>query len=611
MRIAKRTAMISAAALAAALTITGCGKKQDAESQSPSPVQVQPVKPEEVKIQEEATEAQSETKAAAVKPVQKQTEPKMEDPKDVLVKTAKTDMSGAVQATISMSEGDSEIDASFQANGSAIGIQDKNGNTLYSDKDTNGYYENGTWEKIDSGYADVFSGLYNADFEKTASIDGTQCYKFTRTYDDTITSVAGMLRFSEISDYITGTVEVSYYVDPEEYKLVRVDTATDFQGMRKLEKQTSEDETEAADGSPQEETENAMGSLVVIFIPTSYDTVSLKAPVIKEKPKEDIKEEQKDTYAAGTISAENGLYQNAAFDIQIAGKDLFTYDTDKTAQMAQQYKDQKSAYTEECYAAGDGVLLNVISEKTSDDATNTLNEYLKANSSENIQAGDPVSVGNAQYETATATVTNAPIKAYVTVKNGRALVMTLFYQDASAAASFEQQLYTMADDALWVEDSWTLGQYEVKTPKGYSIDYENSGDTFTEFTSTERMVNIFQIYDTDVASETAAETASSNGMTKEIVTNEPVAMNDGNTMTYLVMKAVDQGYTYYIYEGIVQKDTDVIKYYSVSASADEDLRQTYTDFYNNTVSSVPAESEVSSEAVQDPAADAAADAAMQ
>lgn len=586
--------MISiAAATGIAVLLTGCAKNvgnNEAQPIQENPqTQINQIKPEDITESPSAVETAKITGQTSAP----QTEEKMKSPKDILVKVPKSDRSGTVQAVISIGDSEDTVVASFQSNQKAIGIQDSEGNTIYSDENVSGYYSNKKWTKIDSSFKNLWNGIYKSQFEKIATIDEKERYKYTIEYEDTLTPIAGMLCYDEISDFITGSTEISYYIDPDTFQIVRMDAVTDFQGTKttRLEDASVQEEFDSgfepgseseSETEPAEISENVMGSVTVIYLPSSTDSVTLKTPVIKdEKPTESKQEKTKNTYNPGAISADKNLYMNSQFDLQVAGKDLFSIDTVKTTELNQKYADQGKGYTEECYGSGTGILLNIISFKSEKEADSALADYVTENSGEDIVSEEDVTIGETIYKTAKATINGAPIKSYAGKKNGRILIMTIFYQAENTVSDFEKQIYSMKDDPFWKQDSWTMSGYTVTTPDGYSIQYDKSSDFFTEFSSKDSDINIFLFNGTSIDSKISEETTADDKSVKETITSEPITLQDGSQMTYLQIKNTDKDYVYYTYIGLRQIDADLMEYYIVSTSADEDYRSLFETISEN------------------------------
>ena len=571
----RRRLILAASSAALILGISGCGKQQTKSTEQ----NLEPVKPimlTERQTETESTEKQTETES--------ETEEKEQNPKDVLVKVNREDRSGIVKASIQMEEGNDTVNAAFQSNRNAVGIQDEDGRTIYSDKNESGFYD-GKWIKVDASFADMWKGIYKAQYVGKSEVDGKECFQYDYEIDDTVMPVAGMLCFDGITNFITGTTEFSYFVDPSSGEVMLVKAQTSFRGEKKemgsaeeTEGSLSQDETES---QTEPQVKDVSGTISVEFIPQSTDTVSLNAPDIPENQPVTEKQEKKEHYKAGLIDTSTNVYQNSAFGIQIAGKHLFFFFLGKTAEMDKKYNEEKNGYTEECYGTGDDFLVNCFSQG-SEGAEKVLQKYLEKSGAENIEPSDDIQVGDLAFKTKKAVVNNAPIKAYAAEKGGRTFIMTAFYKNEDSVSSFESHLFTMDEDPTWEEDTAALGGYSITTPKGFRINYGKSGDSFVEFDSGTKAVNVFLVSDGAVDTEVQNETTSDEKTVRETEENEQIQIPDGTMMTYLKVKNTEKGYSYYTYVGIIQKDTDVIKYYAVSSSDKENYRQVYTDFAEKT-----------------------------
>ena len=92
---------------------------------------------------------------------------------------------------------------------------------------------------------------------------------------------------------------------------------------------------------------------------------------------------------------------------------------------------------------------------------------------------------------------------------------------------------------------------------------------------------MFALPGTSIEAELERETTSTDTESKEVITNDLIE-KDGVSFRYLVVKTVDNTYSYYSYIGFYSVDGITVKYYLVSTSPDEDLADTFAKFVKNT-----------------------------
>ena len=303
--------------------------------------------------------------------------------------------------------------------------------------------------------------------------------------------------------------------------------------------------------------------------------------------------EEKSSEDLGSIS--DNVYRSTVFGIQIAGKELLSFDPDKTEEIKQQYISSNSSYREEAYATGGDIILNVSAIDSGSTKEEILNKYLSDSKAANVQESGAFQVGAVEFATAAATINDTKTKTYCGKSGNTAMVITLYYKDDNTVSSFESSFYGINDDPYWAEEEWSLlgGRYTIKTVNGYSLAQENCGDLFACMKKNNDEVNVFALESTTVENE-IGKISSEGG---EVTGQDPVDIGNGQSMTYVTAHYTDPSYEYWTYTGFLPVGNDVIEYYAVSTSAEKNYASIYTALAQNT--SVAQTEQPTSETVQD------------
>ena len=435
---------------------------------------------------------------------------------------------------------------------------------VYGDDISTLYRENGgDWLETDSVYDNVWEALYMDDCKKMPDVisDGVEYYHLTATQDAPFNAVAELGALHGFTDIINGDLAYDIYLSKVSEDIIRIDLEMPFRGTI--------------------EGESKKGTLKATFVPSGTSGVSIEKPEAAEI----------DTYETGEVSVTSNKFQNKVFDIQILGGDIFVYDLENTTSLTESYKANNSGYREEAYGSAAGVIVNISSIKAEENTKeNVMAKYLQDCVASNIMNMGTMTIGSSEYATATSEINGTKTKTYCTMTDGRALLITIYCNESSTIAAFEDNMYSISENPFWQEESWTLeGKYEISTPKGYSVVKEESSNLYVCMRSSSDSVDIFAIENGTIESETAKETQSVGSEVKELVSSQDVETSTNGTMKYMVVHCTDSGLDYYTYIGRIQKETAVIKLYSVSSAGDKDYSYTYLKFSDKIKDSSEAE----------------------
>ena len=545
----------------AVIALSGCSPQKTPETEAGTEaVQV---------IPEKQTEAQTE------KIMETETEKNL-SLKDIQVSVKKSGRKGSLNLQIDDSLGSKSISQTFQSSQDAFLAEESNGDGIYMGTDKVMYEKSGIWEKIDSSYQNFFNIVYDSECEKKedTEIEGKMCYHLSAVSDDAIGAFVALCYMSGYTDVIEGSTKMEMYINKETNEFSRIDIRMPFLAT-------------AGDGSDVKG--EVSGSIII--------TGDFDGAIAEPEEREDETEPVSD-YSPGSILSEKNAYQNQQFEIQVLGKELFSFDSDKTQELKANYVAAGSRYQEEAYGNGDGVIVNIssVSSKGSS-AEDIIKTYLADSSAENISAGSPVSFAGNNYATSTATINNTLTKTYCTGVDGQDLILTVYYTDESTISEFESScIYNTSENPYWEPETWTLeGKYQITTPSGYSIVKSESGELYACMSSAEDEVNVFAIEGSSIESEAEKETQSSGNITREVVDQEEIPLADGSSMQYYTVFNTEPNLTYYTHVALLQKDTAVIKFYEVSTAENADFKNKYTDFANNISAPEVSETETESE----------------
>ncbi len=582
---------------AAALALTGCtpGPREE-ETEAPeteliTEAEIDPT----LYIPIEQTETEPETEPATEPATETEAAPQITI-EDIQPNIQISDYSGTGEYEVYGNEVKTGT-LTYQANADAFYASFDDGSLVYAGSDKTISYDGSIWEDCPDDFANLWELARTEDCElmpQGVMIDGTGCYHLTATYYDDASPVSGMIEALGRPNAVLGPVSLSYYVTADTYRIVRIDMVADFQ--------TTENDKTA--------TEEFTCSISC----TPVSGVELQAP--------ETEAEEVDTYVSGNIDSDKNLYYNNAFDLQVSGKDAVDFDINTTRELDAGYQESGSSYTEEAYASGSGTILNISSlsaKKMS--ISEVLDKYLGDSGAVDAEDADSITVGKNTYSCTYSTINNTQTKTYCTITDGRALIMTLYYNDYETVDLFESHLFSMDEDATWEEDSWILGtRYTITTPYGYSLDETvDNNDLYVCMKNGNTEVNAFVLEGETVDGLSYEESLSTDELSREVIVNEDVNVDDGSILRYMVIKNAEaggedevedriaemtaseeetedesgteeapetaaedeDGTAYYTYIGLIQKDTAVIEFYAVSVSPDLDYESTYVDFSNN------------------------------
>ncbi len=478
--------------------------------------------------------------------------------RDIQVSIKTAGRSGNMEYQILDPDGEESGTCKFYDSKEAFMAEDGNGCFAYSDKNETMALDRGAWYAEDVKYMNVWDTVYSEDSKlmDDTVIDGTECYHISSESDDEPGGLISICNAHGYRNVINGTCRYDFYISKETMEIVRMDVEMSYLGDKNGSSET--------------------GSFTA-----SFTTSELKDQEI-ERPEVEIVSDTEE-YTAGTLG--DNLYSNDQFGIRIAGKDLFTFNAERTSELEESYKSMNSRYMEEAYGEGNGVIVNISSIASgADTKENIMAKYLQDSNASGIQAAPVITVGTNEYAASTADINGTMTKTYCTSCDGRCLVITIYYSELSAPEVFEGNLFGPEDDPNWTPQDWTLlGKYTVTTPDGYNVVNEDSSDIFVCMKDDSNEVNVFAIEGTTVDNEAQSESASTDTTSKNVQNQSDIVLDDGSSMKYLEIYNVEAEASYYTYIGLLQKDTAVIKIYVVS-TAQADFTGIFHDFANRVMS---------------------------
>ena len=535
--------------MTAAMILTGCKKKQPVETEPPT-------EPKKVVLTEKETEPKAAKKVSS---------------KDIQIAVPKANRAGSGTYSVEVSGEKKEGSLTFESSNDAVHFEDGS-RQFYAGK-TGSYADDGSgWREFDSDFDNIWTMFYSSTYDGTTQLNGNNCAKFVIETEDLSGIPAGLCEMSGLTETMTGTVDIAYYVTLKEPDIARIEIDAPFMAQ-------------SAAGA------DVKGNVSAILIPSSKMTASIAKPTVEKE----TETEQADEYTAGEINEETNIYLNRTFGTQVAGKELFVFDDYRTQEVESGYRAANSIYTEEGYGAGDGIIVNITScSKGSGTRDTVLSKYLEDSKATDITSSGVVSIGSLSYVSADSMINDTSTRTYATEAEGRILLITVYYQDADILSKFTGCIFSTDEDPNWVSETWMLdGKYAITTPKGYSISRSKSQELYVCMTSASKEINVFSVRNTTVDEQASMESETANGITKELISEEDVSLDDG-TMKYLLVSATEPSYGYYIYIGLKQANDDVIKFYAVSSRNDANFIDAFKDAANS-LSYDKGETETSSE----------------
>ena len=566
-----KKAVLTAVALTAAISFSGCGLEPPKENPAETETEAEQI------IPQTETETQTETESETETETEKQL-----SLKDIQVSIPKTNRTGNVKLQLEDSTGSKDIAHTFVATSTAFQSTDGEENGAYMDQSSVMYEAKGKWQLTDGNFQDIFNFVYADECEKKedTTINDVPCYHIAYECDENIGILSAYCNMNGYTDIICGTTSLDYYVSKETKDILRVDITMSFAG-------TAADKTNI--------TGEISGSMIV--------TGTTDENIVRPEPEKAEVDTAETAYTAGEIFSDNNSYQNQYFGIQVMGRELFYFDRDKTEELKITYQESGSKYQEEAYGNGDGIILNISSIPSKGASTeDVIQTYLTDSFAENVETGENITFADKNYATSTAIINATKTKTYATGVDGRVLLITLYYTDDASIDIFQKKnISKIGEDPTWEPASWVMeGKYQVTTPSGYTISQNDSGDLYTCMQSASDEINIFAIENSNLDTEIANETQTANGVTREIKIQEAVDLADGTQMQYYVVNNSEPNISYYTYIGLIQKDSAVIKFYVVSSADSADYKSIYTELANSTTvltseTDAPAEAEEQTE----------------
>lgn len=460
---------------------------------------------------------------------------------------------GPAEATLSYTS----TNTAFYGAGSA--------SSVYMDSEVS-MFKTGEWKQQGEDFKNIWEYVQNEDSQllEDSSINNISCFHIATTTEDAVPWIYGLLYSAGYDGIANGEISLDYYINKDNGNIMQTDLSMPFLASLRG--------------------KEANGQLTARLTADEWpEAPQINRPVTEEKSSEDL----------GSIS--DNVYRSTVFGIQIAGKELLSFDPDKTEEIKQQYISSNSSYREEAYATGGDIILNVSAIDSGSTKEEILNKYLSDSKATNVQESGSFQVGAVEFATAAATINDTKTKTYCGKSGNTAMVITLYYKDDNTVSSFESSFYGINDDPYWAEEEWSLlgGRYKIKTVNGYSLAQENCGDLFACMKKNNDEVNVFALESTTVENE-IGKISSEGG---EVTGQDSVDIGNGQSMTYVTAHYTDPSYEYWTYTGFLPVGNDVIEYYAVSTSAKKNYTSIYTALAQNT--SVAQTEQPQSETVQD------------
>lgn len=537
-----------AVAMLSAMALSGCAPKREAPNEVQLPVQ--PVQAETATEESPPTEAvtEAQTQAPATEAA-----PQL-SVKDLQISVPKTSYSGTASVQVSGELGEAAGTFTYRMDGNAFAASSPDGAEVYSDPRLTIACRDGVWEEATGRFLDLWDLVHKdgCTMESDVEANGQACYHLRYQTDEQAGPISGICAALGYKNALNGTCVYDFYVSQADFSIVRLDVSMPF--MAEFNGETGQCST------------------AMSFTTESTYTDAIACP--------DVQIEQSASpvaYEKGAI--QGNLYRNEFFGIQIAGKDLFSFDAERTEELSGEYESMGSSYMEEAYGEKQGVIVNISSiPARGDTKENIMAKYLQASGAQDIQTLPNISVGRKDYSCATASVNGTSTKTYCTQSGGECLLITVYFNSQDTPQLFESGMFGLDEDPDWQADTWDLlGKYTAETPAGYTIAQDESSDVFVCMKGREQEINIFALEGASLQDEIAQETASDGAVERSVQEQRSLVLDNGLSMEYLCVLNTEQGRSYYTYVGLIGMDTAVFKIYVVSTSQ-SDLSGTFTEF---------------------------------
>lgn len=477
--------------------------------------------------------------------------------KDIQVHIPKTGRTGFLNYQITISTGNMEGTLKYLDSGKRFHGKDTAAREYFCSEEEILYAEKTEWKKEKIPYENIWNLVYENDCEliEEITIDGNECYHLKLSENEKEFSCIKALLYSlGFQDPFVGNASYDFYVRKDSFEILRMDVYAPF----------------LADVNEK----SASGIYEISFFVEEAGELNIEIPNIKTK--EELIEE-KPEHETGKVLYGNNLYQNPLFDLQVYGNDLLWFDQEQTENLIRQYKENQNGYQEEAYAQGDGILLNISSKQTEImDVRELLDKYLSESNGADQKDTGELQVGDTIFLSSYSKINDTKTKTYAAKVDDLVLFLTLYYQDKSSVALFEKSLFTMSDNPLWKPEDWILAEkYQFTTPENYTISKTESSGLYLCMESSKEIINLFDISGSQVETELTRETENNGNIIREVIVQEQTPITETDNMTYLIVHNVEASYEYYTFIGLIQKDTDIIKLYSVKTTLETDLKSVY------------------------------------
>ena len=537
--------------LCAAVMLGGCSKKSPPQTEAVTETEA----PTEKKETERQTERQTETEIQTEKPVTL---------RDVLFALERSGVEGNAQVELMMPDGVTTKGATLRCSGTQASLIGSEIKDLFL-SDTGSYYvgDDGYPVPIESTYPGIWGILSEKDtfLSGDVMVGAQECYHLVVTRDDEDAICGAYLASIGFDTVMADDYTCDLLIGKESGKLVRMSTKMEFRGLS---------------GADQSE-----GTITL-----TVDVTNTGEGVLVQQPETEA-ETEPDDYEAGIIDNVKNSYKNDLFGVQILGKDLFAFDPDRTAQIEQQYRDNKSRYKQEAYAEGDGVILNITSLKSTDMTMDeAVSKYLKESGAKSVRSAGTIQAGKTSFSCQTSVINGIDTKTYGCQAGERTLLITLYYKDKDQVEKMEGQIYGADEDPFWTQQEWTMtGGVRVTTPQGYSLVSEHCADQYMSMASQSNQLSIFMTGRTaDV--EVTAETTSDDKTKRELVSDETTDSKSYGPVRSLVVHCTDADYDYYTYVSLVTVEGTLLKFYAVSTAQNAGYIDLFRTMADNNISIV-------------------------
>lgn len=449
---------------------------------------------------------------------------------------------------------------SFEVSEDAFHAYDE-GREIYSDSSGTFYYDESQWKSEEGSFYDIWDLVSSSNCVSSGrtKIGEKECYHLSLEDARENTCFYAICALNGYLKTKSNGLQYDFYIGVDTGEIERVDVTMPFTAIKGKEDITGE-------------------------LSASLTTLEISQAISVERPEIQIDMGSEDITGYGIINGEENLYQNESFNIQILGKDLFVLDEKKTQELKKKYEAIQSPYMEEAYGMGDGIIVSIVTTlcKKNEKAASVIKEYLGGCKAEQVEKADKIKCGDTEYACYTSRINQTNTKTYGTVKDGKALVITIYYSEESILSDFEKEMYGMDEDPAWEPTEWILNkEYSVITPKGYSIVEKDSGELYVCMESSEGEVNVFALEETALDDELSGQTVSAGDVIREQLSKTEVPIGNDTSMLYLSIHNTEGNYEYYTYIGLIQMENDLIEIYAVSAEADRDYTEEFTGIAEN------------------------------